>query len=517
MQVVLRQTFPLGRFHATPWRVNSFDDPHGEWPPSPWRLIRALVARWYQWRREVDGAVADGTLERIIEAFCQSRVSFFLPSEARRGTALRQYQPVDFSWKPKENKKGTIPQEKVYGTTLVQDNYWAVPPRCPVWWLLEGGGWADDLLGVLDQCLERIAYFGRAESLTELCRWTGPLPEGVAANCQLQPERRSRRDVPVLVPVPDATPEQVQCITDQAHVRGSTVPPGAAWHFARRPDPIPLRPPVRQRIDRSEPRRLVQLALGWNVAPELRAVVRLTDRFRGRVLRELLRIKTGDRNATWNRVDVSVREALADMVGKDAQGVPLVGHRHTEFLPWIEDGVPARLLVWRDGRPFDEDEHTAILKAASRDLSWAAAGSDADAWKVRLVALDRAVPPPPGFDGSSALSWETVTPYVPPRHHLRGGKPRERESLGAQIRRELASRGFSDAERVEVEQIGGGAWVAVHVPRSKAAKRPFLGDRRGYFMRLTFPTPVRGPLRLGHSSSFGLGLFRPVVGGGHER
>lgn len=83
-------------------------------------------------------------------------------------------------------------------------------------------------------------------------------------------------------------------------------------------------------------------------------------------------------------------------------------------------------------------------------------------------------------------------------------------------RDELASRGFDGAERVEVEQIGGGVWVAVHVPRSKTAKRPFLGDRRDYLVRLTFPEPVRGPLRLGHSSSFGLGLFRPADGGRHE-
>ncbi len=39
MRIVLKQIFPLGRFHATPWRVNPFDDPHGEWPPSPWRLL----------------------------------------------------------------------------------------------------------------------------------------------------------------------------------------------------------------------------------------------------------------------------------------------------------------------------------------------------------------------------------------------------------------------------------------------------------------------------------------------
>jgi CRISPR-associated protein Csb2 len=203
---------------------------------------------------------------------------------------------------------------------------------------------------------------------------------------------------------------------------------------------------------------------------------------------------------------------IAEMTGKDAEGKPLAGHRHAEFLVWCDNGAPTRVLVWRSGRPFDEDEQAAVLRAASRELSWAAAGSDADDWKVRLVPLDRAVPAPPGFDGSRSHCWESLTPYVPPRHHLRGGKPRVRESLAAQIRRELALRGFADAERVEVEQIGDPRWVSVHVPRGRAAKRVFLGDRRGYSIRLTFPDPVAGPLGLGHSAHFGLGQFRPVEG-----
>jgi CRISPR-associated protein Csb2 len=255
--------------------------------------------------------------------------------------------------------------------------------------------------------------------------------------------------------------------------------------------------------------RLLQFAVGWSVAPELRAVVRLTARFRGAVLRELLLIKAEGTASTWGAVGPAVREAMADMIGKDAHGNPLSGHRHAEFLAWCEDDVPVRLLVWRDGRPFDDDEQSAILRAASREVSWAAAGFDADAWKVRLVPLDRAVPPPPGFDGVAARCWESVTPYVPPRHHLRRGKERARESVTAQIRRELSVRGFAAADQVDAEAVGDAAWVSVHVPRVQ--KRDFLGDRRGYRMRLTFPEPIRGPLRLGHSSSFGLGLFRPLM------
>jgi len=250
----------------------------------------------------------------------------------------------------------------------------------------------------------------------------------------------------------------------------------------------------------------MQFAIGWHVAPDPRAIVRLTSRFRGAVLSELLRLKTGDASATWSRVGTSIRGAVADMAGKDANNEPLKGHRHTEFLAWCEGGQPTRVLVWRGSRAFDAEEQEAILMAAARDVSWAAAGADADQWKVRLVPLDRDVPPPPGFDGESSIVWESVTPYVPPRHHSRGGKKREGESMAEQIRRELQGRGM-DGD-VAVELVGSPKWVSVHVPRREANKRAFIGDRRGQMIRLRFA--VAGPIRLGHSSTFGLGLFRPV-------
>ncbi|TVR45720.1 MAG: type I-U CRISPR-associated protein Cas5/Cas6 [Puniceicoccaceae bacterium] len=37
------------------------------------------------------------------------------------------------------------------------------------------------------------------------------------------------------------------------------------------------------------------------------------------------------------------------------------------------------------------------------------------------------------------------------------------------------------------------------------------GRRQSGFFRLTFPKPVPGPIALGHSSHFGLGLFIPVA------
>lgn len=505
MRIVLRQDFPLGRFHATPWRVNPFDDPHGEWPPSPWRLVRAVTARWYQWWREAEPKPSIAELEQLQAALCRSTYAFHVPPDARRGSSLRQYHPTEFGWRPEERKKAG---SRSYGRSLVQDNYWCVSPESPVWWFMEGDDWTDELCALLANCLARVTYFGRAEAMTRVCI-AGSEEAVPEPNCRLA-DRRTTGAVPVLSPLADATRADIECTTDGPEAAGRSVPRGARWLYAVRPP----RPAVRE-SRRVAPHRLdchlMQFAIGWNVAPELRSVVRLTSRFRGAVLRELLRLRSGGAAATWSSATFEVRESVADMAGKDANGAPLEGHRHTEFLAWCEGGAPVRLLVWRGNRPFDADEQTANLLAASRELSWASVGAVGDEWKVRLVPLDRAVPPPPGFDATASEHWESMTPYVPVRHHLRKGHERVRESVTAQVRRELEARGVAKADDVEAALLDQASWVAVHTPRREGRTRASHGDRRGFWVRLTFRTPVSGPIRLGHSSSFGLGLFRPAV------
>jgi len=505
MRIVLKQIFPLGRFHATPWRVNPFDDPYGEWPPSPWRLVRGVVARWYQWWRE-DPQRADGWLDPLIQALCTSSYAFHLPVHVQRGSPLRQYFPVEFGWNPKEKKKAAV---RSYGKSLAQDNYLCLPVggNGTVWWFLESDLWTEELAEALNQCLERMTYFGRAEAFTRIVVATYP-GEAPPSNCTLM-DRRVSGTVPVLVPDSTATREDIERVTDNPETIGCSVPPGARILYATRPASPAVReigsPPKFYRQT-----NVIQFAIGWNVPPAARAIVRLTAKFRGAVLKEMLRKLTGDPRITWGKAPPEVREAVAEMAGKDAQGKPLKGHRHTEYLVWCEDGKPVRLVAWRNGRPFDENEQESLLRAAGRQFSWTATRGHADVWKVRLVPLDRAVPLPPGFDGATAIVWESATPYVPPRHYLRRGKPRLRESIERQILRELSLRGFACAEQVAVEQVGNPEWVAVHLPRCQKSETAFIGVRRGYRLRLRFPKPVGGPIRLGHSSSFGLGLFRPV-------
>lgn len=509
MRVILRQTFPLGRFHANPWRTFPFEDPHGEWPPSPWRLLRAILARSHQFERE-RGVRCHAWRKSLVRAFCTGAVGWHLPAFTWRGPGLRQYQPATFEYDPPGKTK---PRMKTYRPTLARDNFRVVgsvgmnaDDTGALWWVMDGEAWSDGLLDWLDASLVRMTYFGRAEAITEIQR-VEKLPADVHVNCNLE-QKPSSGSVPVLAPTAEATLEQVQAVTDDPSVANSTVPPGACWLHAKRP----VRPPIR--LSRSAPRmreslRVMQFGIGTRVSPPRKSVVVLTQRFRGRVIREFLA-------GSWRRADAARRAAARLLTGKEADGLPLRDHRHPHARFGIlfdpETGKAARLLVWRD-QPFSDDEQRAILKAAEQELQLSFTKANTrDPWTVRLVPLDSLVPPPDGFGDRAYRRWQTVTPYVPPRHvYDRRGRLKAGESPEEQLRVELGRHGYDAAGlKVRVDDQAT-EWTRVHGPR-RNRDDPTNTERRGYHVMLAFDAPVRGPIALGHSSHFGIGLFVGVDG-----
>ena len=440
-----------------------------------------------------------------------------LPPFSWRGPGLRQYQPATFEWDPPSRTKKVkgnpvnIPGEKKYRPTLVRDNFWLVdrsgtdPSSGMVWWILDGEQWSENDFNWLDASLERMTYFGRAEAITEIQR-VEKLPKGVQVNCVLE-QNPSSGSVPVLAPTEDATLEQVQAVTDDPSVKNSTVPPGARWLHAKRP----TRPQVRLR--RSSPRtrkptRIIQFAIGVRVSPPRESVVILTQRFRGRVIREFL-------GGKWQQANAEQREAARLLTGKEADGTPLQDHRHPHARFGIffdqETGKAARLLVWRD-QPFTNNEQRAVLNAAEQELplSFTKAGAR-DPWAVRLVPLDSQVLPPAGFGEGTWRRWQTVTPYVPPRHaYDRKGRPRAGESPEKQLHLELTRQGYNTSGLTIEMDDRAVKWTHVHRPR-RLPDDATNAERRGYRVSLTFDMPVCGPISLGHSSHFGLGLFVPVT------
>ena len=503
MQLILEQTFPLGRFHATPWKVFPYDDPHGEWPPSPWRLVRAVLARSYQLDREIaDSAETHATLrESLVRAFATSDVEWLLPPSSWRGPGLRQYQPADFRFNPSNWKEKKLPGFKGYNTTKVLDNFWVTThgAAAPVFWQFDGPDWTPPLVAHLDACLARMTYFGRAESITEIRRieTTAALDMPV----KLSP-RRSSKAVPVLALQMDATLAQLEATTDAASVKDTNIPPGSRWMYAERP-PRPQVRPAKRPMPELPDTNLIQFAIGSNVAPRYKDAVRITERFRDRAIRSLERIFGVQPNEKWISLDPDVARKLNRFAGRDSDGSPARGHSHASFLLCGDASTPSRLCVWRR-EPFCSDEQRAILDASRTPLPLSHRD---DPWTITLVPLDKLVPPPPGLAGESSASWKSLTPFIPPRHvYDRKGRVKDECSVKEQIERELLDR--YGVKPVAIEE-GNAVWAKIHQKVGKGSDRTNT-DKRGYEIRLTFDGPLAGPICLGGASHFGLGLFVPV-------
>src|SRR5262245_66445789 len=79
--LVIELKFPAGRYHATAWGRH-VNEGVPEWPPSPYRLLRALYDVWQRKCFELPGAA----VEAVLEALAASPPSFELPFAAASHT-----------------------------------------------------------------------------------------------------------------------------------------------------------------------------------------------------------------------------------------------------------------------------------------------------------------------------------------------------------------------------------------------------------------------------------------------
>jgi len=82
--------FPGRRYHATPWG-HHVNEGLIEWPPSPWRLLRALIATGYTtagWSEEGPPAEARALIEKLATVL----PSYGLPEAS--GAHSRHYMPL---------------------------------------------------------------------------------------------------------------------------------------------------------------------------------------------------------------------------------------------------------------------------------------------------------------------------------------------------------------------------------------------------------------------------------------
>lgn len=190
MPVIIKLTFPAGRYHATPWGRH-VNEGVAEWPPSPWRLLRGLVAVW----KRTCPTVPEDQVKRILTALL-GPPAFHLPPH--RVAHTRHAMPMNViarNYKPSqaERKAGKWQGDP----SIVFDTFVSVGRRATTFI-----GWPETDLpapdrSVLGRLLANLSSLGRAESWVH-AELTDEQP---AWNCVPAPETDSN-PVPVFCPDP---------------------------------------------------------------------------------------------------------------------------------------------------------------------------------------------------------------------------------------------------------------------------------------------------------------------------
>lgn len=505
MPVTVSLRFPAGRYHATVWGQH-VNDEVPEWPPSPWRLLRALIAAWKQ--KLPDDPVVSAAVPSLFGKLAAIPPLFQLPPATLGHT--RHYMPV---------RDG--PREKPTGSPVL-DRFVAVDRSAdPVFVHWPDASLTPDERLALRKLLSVLTYIGRAESWcdAELCPDERPVRPDSRPDPQVNDgvrvavphaETWSRWDYPASVRRPDP-PWNLLAETDEVRDAGWQVPPGMRWETYSRPHnvgPSPRAAVVRQQGTKHTVARFL---LDGPVLPLVTDTVRVAEAFRHAVLVRYQRYCRRKYDAPASPPKQYRSEVLS---GKNSSGEFLRGHRHAHYLPTAGDD-PRRIthvtVYAPDG--FDDDEVAALTGV--REFQVQAGGDRSLDVRVQLVGLGQTKDFRAGLFGPNRV-WRSVTPFVGPAHIGRTGRDRYLlKAFRREARRWAEEHG---ATAPMVERIPDTDPGTVHLPRAHTFRRSRTRDgSEGYqrpcgLFRLRFEADVAGPVCLGYASHFGLGLFAAEVG-----
>lgn len=458
--------FPWGRYHANPWGRH-VNEAAIDWPPSPWRILRALYATWRSRVPELDEMIVLPLLQDLA-----APPTYLLPPFVESHT--RHYMPsISYAHKDKD-------KDKAFDAFVVMARGGEVIVTWPV-------DLAGDHIKALALLAERLPYLGRSESICEARVLDGePRVDGVRIAPLEGETALDRPPVRVLVPTVPLDVENLIARTTDVRKAKLADPPGTYWESYERPMPAEPTRPVRRRA------AMAPAAFRWALAtparPGIRATVAMTHELRRACMSRFGR-----------RFDGRPSPVLA---GKDATGVPLKGHLHAHYLAVDSnrDGLLDHLILWAPGG-LHEEEVSAL--ADLRHLNGSGYVADFRPARLGLEAFGAINQVAPEICGPSRL-WESHLPFAPPRHLKR--RVSWDEHIAKEIERELMSRGLPPPTVVEVLR---GDWLSFRRHRPNVER---LEDaRRATGVRIGFASPVAGPIALGALSHFGLGLFMPVT------
>lgn len=522
--VVARFRLLSGHYQATPW-YHHVNEGLVEWPPSPFRLVRALLATGYTKLGWPDGAPPEQAAA-LIEKLCNVLPRYALPATTR--THTRHYMPLGSL----DKNTGEPVTTKVFDAFSVVERS---EGENAIWvaWDVELDPAQRSLLSEL---IRNMSYLGRAESWVE-----GELVESTEA----WPKTFNA------VPFETGASESGEVLD----VLAPQTPQGyLAWRNAAFEgalialDTTGKKPNVKQKealLERFPATLTLALCtstgalqkLGFSRAPASRSVTYAYNKPAVTVTRTQRATHTGTSPAfmlfslasNTERGDVlpiaartlrvaelfhravvrnacgedNVRDAPDQLTGMQNQEKRL-DHDHVHYFP---------LCLSHKSRidhvlAYCPTNFSAESEEALRALRFLYDAKTKVSLLVSLVSSgdqQRLLGQPKLAVLRSATHFTSLTPFVCPRFAKKSGK----NTVEGQIRAELADRNFPDPTSVEL-------WDA------SAARdaRFFLYERRRYLkpppsgyplgVTLTFAKPASGPIAIGYGSHFGLGLFTAV-------
>lgn len=463
MSTTLAVRFPLGRFHATPWD-RAVNEGATEWPPSPWRVLRALVATWHTRWPDLPGATLEGLLDALADPPC-----YRTPRTVAGHT--RHYLP------DLEHRKG----EQGH-TDLTLDPFLSLAPGEEL--LIRWDATMDaEQRQMLAKLAELLPYLGRSESACEARLLD---EEAEPDEIWWRPGPGQTRLLTITRPV---TRAGLEITTTEVRRRRRTVPPGTRWVSYMAGDTATAA--ITQRAVETSNVSAIRFAAMGRVPMKATHGLLLADRAHEKAGTALLR--------------AGIAETRRHQIMGTGGAATDHAHAHWIALPDSEErGAPVQnLIIWCPGG-LRADEVRALLRLGELsgrrgdyevsgfpdvELLFQAAGP------VALVA--------PELCGRSRR-WRSRTPYLPVRHRKRETLD---EYLDADVAAELRYRDKPPAvvSRVETGSVTTDRWTSEF--RRHRLQERLARSRPGMGLRLEFAAEIEGPLVLGQLSHFGYGVF----------
>ena len=486
MPTTLAFRFPLGRYHANPWD-RAVNEGASEWPPSPWRILRALVATWHTRWPDLPAGEFDAILDALADP-----PSYRTPPVGPGHT--RHYLP------DLDHRKAATGN-----TDLTLDPFLTVGKQAELLVRWETGLTAGQR-SALGKLAELLPYLGRSESaclarvipededtLVPDATWWRPLTGADTADGAAQ-TRRAR----MLVPGRPFERATLEVTTSGVRKQRRTVPPGTTWvtYVSEIPSTADRAAPARRSRTSSLP-TTIRFAVDGRAPMKLTSGVLFADeahRLAGKQLE-----KAG--------IDPGRRQRIMGTGGAASD------HQHAHWIPVGEPGESAgsvRYLIVYVPEGLEPPEIGALLRLSR--LSGKRGGEDGyevrDFPEQRLLfqAAGQLTEVAPELAGRApATDWRSVTPYLPVRH-----QHTERETLMQfltnDVTVELRLRGLPESVSVTVTEPLAGRPNQFRRYRMKERMRH---SRLGVGLHLRFDAPLAGPLLLGQLSHFGFGVFAP--------